>query len=125
MWEFGLDLCGKSSWSGGVLLASGMERMERAGSGYTAACTGFGVISLRSSQVGSGRELCSLRGVKSPCDVTLWMLWAEKGKGFFFQGKFILCCVTTVLLGEAGWGPGKRWVLQVSVSLRQPLCSAP
>lgn len=36
--EFELDLCGKSSWSGGVLLASGMEKMERAGSGYTAAC---------------------------------------------------------------------------------------
>lgn len=78
-----LDFCGKSSWSGGVLLASGMERMERAGSGYTAACTGFGVLSLRSSQVGSRRELCSLRGVKSLCDVTLWMLWAEKGKHFF------------------------------------------
>lgn len=88
MWEFELDLCGKSSWSRGVLLASGMERVERAGSGYIAACTGLGVISLRSSQVGNGRELCSFRGVKSLCDVTLWMLWAKKGKGFFSKKSF-------------------------------------
>lgn len=121
MWEFELDLCGKSSWSGGVLLASGMERMERAGSGYIAACTGLGVISLRSSQVGNRRELCSFRGVKSLCDVTLWMLWAEKGKGFFFQEELLWCCVTTVLLGEAGWRPGKRCVLQVSVTVAAPL----
>lgn len=83
MWEFELDLCGKSSWSGGVLLAPGMERMERAGSGYIAACTGFGVVPLRSSQVGNGRELCSFRGVKS-----LWMLRAEKGKVFFSKKSF-------------------------------------
>ncbi|XP_063264438.1 uncharacterized protein LOC134556124 [Prinia subflava] len=92
MWEFELDSCGKSSWSGGVLLASGMERMERAGSGYIAACTGFGVISLRSSQGGNVRELCSLRGVKSLCDVTLWMLWAEKGKGFFPRKAYMVLC---------------------------------
>lgn len=66
--------------------------MERAGSGYIAACTGFGVISLRSSQVGSRRELCSLRGVKSLCDVTLWMLWGEKGGCFFPRKAFIVLC---------------------------------
>lgn len=124
MWEFELDLCGKSSWSGGVLLAPGMERMERAGSGYIAACTGFGVVSFRSSQVGNERELCSFRGVKSLRDVTLWMLRAEKGKVFFFQEKLLRCFVTMVLLGEAGWRPRKCWVLQVSVPVWLPLCSA-
>lgn len=52
--------------------------------------------------------MCSLRGVKSLCDVTLWMLWAEKGKVFYPRKA----CV--VLLG-------RRWVLQVRVPVLSPV----
>jgi len=60
------------------------------------------------------------RGVKSLRDVTLFLWCAvaailgadvldRERKGFFPQEEPIWCCMTTVLLGKAGWRPGKTW----------------
>lgn len=130
--EFGLDAYGKSSWSKGMLLVSGVERMERAGWGYAAACLVFGVTSFRSSQAGSGRELC--RGVKSLHDVTataccsmrrswMWVFWTEKEKlgWFFVQEEPIWCCYDHCSAGEGWLETREGWVLQVSFTLQKPL----
>lgn len=50
-------------WEKQLEWRSRVERMERAVLGYIAACMIFGVISFRSGQIGSRRELCSCREV--------------------------------------------------------------
>lgn len=60
------------------------------------------------------------------------MFWAEKGQLSVpcpaprpCREESMRCCMTIVLLGKAGWRPGKRWVLQVSFSSAEaPLLSS-